>query len=660
MDDARPDAPSRLRRGRGLLAALAVLVVLALVATLILIVRDDGDDSDGVSARGELFTLAATSGTVTRASKPSGGLELSLSAAGTRVLMFSDRPARTSRAIPLDTLVGQWATLGFKDDPPNAVLALSEDSSQEMAAVEISAPRRKGGTVTFTLAPLRGGAGEQGIFDRLRQGTAGEKEVRLGPHFVFIDPSGPDAPASSDGSAQYGCGTTGDIEFSVFFNVPDGEVIQYQALSRKDAPDLYAVVGDQYGDTGDAGTFAVPGIGALKPGSGNHPGSFPEDGFRARVCAKGMPPTKAADPAAVADGPGGCVIGELRASGVPFDHAGWLTADGRELNVADYQELHKRIGAQFGGDGDKTFALPDYQLPKVEHPDADAAQPKTRICVHGETWTPASGERDLSQPTVSDCALGAIRLFAGGDLPQGYWPPQGQILGQNALPQLFAAIGNLYSQTTFGLPDVDDPKDGLRWGMCAVGYFPSEWDNGDRLPPGGLNPRPLTTGPVNYRPCGPYGSGSDKNLDIGFPRAAFVDNDFFPQDGSYWDEPAVLADERNRPAQPISFQVIPYTGDCPERQPVLLKRDSPVYNVSFELTLTPTESGGLTGTYKGTDEDSQVTWWLVFDEGSDSKGKITALTIATNSLSAPVTKTRDVPFEFSIGYKDLISGVGQG
>ena len=647
MDDARPVAPSRLSRGRGLLAAVAVLLVLAVVAALFLVIRDDGGEGDSATVRGELFTVAATSGTVVRSSRTSGALELSLSATGTRVLMFSDRPARTSRAIQLDTLVGQWATLGFKDDPPNAVLALSEDdSSQEMAAVEISAPRRARGTVTFTLTPLRG-KGEQATFDRLHHGADGGKEVRLGPHFVFIDPSGPDAPPSSDGSALRGCGTTGDVEFSAAFNVPDGEVVQYQALPRDDAPDLYTVVSDQYGDTGDPGTFAVPGIGALKVSDLNV-----SDTLRARVCAKGSPPTKAPDPTAVADGPGGCLIGELRASGVPYDHAGWLTADGRELNVADYQELYKRIGARFGGDGDKTFALPDYQLPKVENPSPDAAQPKTRICVHGEAWPP--GENGQT-PATSDCALGVLRLFAGDDLPGGYLPPQGQRLEIQQNASLFQAIGNFISNTVFQLPSVDDPQKGLQWGLCASGYFALPWDNDDRTPPGGMTPAPLTTGTQNQsppKPCGAYGGGPTKSLDIGFPKAAFDYDDF-----NLGNQVPPVMRAPSLFNQTNEYQVILYSGNCADgRRPVLLRDTFGQSDSGYQLTLTPTADGGMIGTYHlSVGEAPDATWSLAFDDGSDSKGTITSF-----SFDDYGTKSRDVPFQLSLGYKDLISGAGQG
>lgn len=45
----------------------------------------------------------------------------------------------------------------------------------------------------------------------------------------------------------------------------------------------------------------------------------------------------------------------------PFDYApqGWALCDGRMLPIAQNQALFSLIGANFGGDGQKTFALPD-------------------------------------------------------------------------------------------------------------------------------------------------------------------------------------------------------------------------------------------------------------------------------------------------------------
>ena len=56
-------------------------------------------------------------------------------------------------------------------------------------------------------------------------------------------------------------------------------------------------------------------------------------------------------------------IGEIRA--VAFNFApsfdGWLSCEGQVLQVADFENLFTVIGTKFGGDGETTFALPDYR-----------------------------------------------------------------------------------------------------------------------------------------------------------------------------------------------------------------------------------------------------------------------------------------------------------
>jgi microcystin-dependent protein len=53
---------------------------------------------------------------------------------------------------------------------------------------------------------------------------------------------------------------------------------------------------------------------------------------------------------------------------LPFDFAprGFMLCDGTLLPIAENTALYSLIGATFGGDGQTTFALPDYtgQAPK--------------------------------------------------------------------------------------------------------------------------------------------------------------------------------------------------------------------------------------------------------------------------------------------------------
>lgn len=64
----------------------------------------------------------------------------------------------------------------------------------------------------------------------------------------------------------------------------------------------------------------------------------------------------------------------------PFGYApkDWALCDGRLLSVKDNQALFSVLGNAFGGDGKKTFALPDLQGRAPVHPSTTGALPIKR------------------------------------------------------------------------------------------------------------------------------------------------------------------------------------------------------------------------------------------------------------------------------------------
>jgi len=53
------------------------------------------------------------------------------------------------------------------------------------------------------------------------------------------------------------------------------------------------------------------------------------------------------------------VLGELRAFAIPYEIEGWMQCNGQVLSVDENPALFSLLGATFGGDGARTFALPD-------------------------------------------------------------------------------------------------------------------------------------------------------------------------------------------------------------------------------------------------------------------------------------------------------------
>lgn len=52
-------------------------------------------------------------------------------------------------------------------------------------------------------------------------------------------------------------------------------------------------------------------------------------------------------------------VGEIRMFAGNFAPVDWATCDGQLLSIAQYSELYALIGTTYGGDGVRTFALPD-------------------------------------------------------------------------------------------------------------------------------------------------------------------------------------------------------------------------------------------------------------------------------------------------------------
>ncbi len=172
------------------------------------------------------------------------------------------------------------------------------------------------------------------------------------------------------------------------------------------------------------------------------------------------------------------------------------TADGRLLPIVGHTALFSLIGTQFGGDGQRTFALPDLrgrvmvdstggfigdvtgdrlttvttaQLPAHRHDLANGgftgltggAQPVDNrqpslglryvIAVEGDY--PTSGTRNGAAPTFIGQVAASATNFASG----GFMYAEGQLLSIDQYTNLYSVIGTTYGgdgQQTFALPDL--------------------------------------------------------------------------------------------------------------------------------------------------------------------------------------------------------------
>ena len=67
------------------------------------------------------------------------------------------------------------------------------------------------------------------------------------------------------------------------------------------------------------------------------------------------------------------LIGQIQLFPYPFAPAGWAFCDGQLLEIGQHRGLYALIGTLYGGDGARTFALPDL---KGKEP-----SPDTHYCI---------------------------------------------------------------------------------------------------------------------------------------------------------------------------------------------------------------------------------------------------------------------------------------
>lgn len=63
------------------------------------------------------------------------------------------------------------------------------------------------------------------------------------------------------------------------------------------------------------------------------------------------------------------IAGEIRLAAFDRIPAGWAPCDGQLLSINEYRSLYDVIGTRYGGDGRRTFALPDLRGRVAVHAD---------------------------------------------------------------------------------------------------------------------------------------------------------------------------------------------------------------------------------------------------------------------------------------------------
>ena len=112
-------------------------------------------------------------------------------------------------------------------------------------------------------------------------------------------------------------------------------------------------------------------------------------------------------------------MGEIKLVSFNFPPTGWAFCNGQLMSIQQNQALFALLGTTFGGDGVRTFALPNLQGSSPIHPDPNS----------GVGWGGYGGEANhvLTIPEIpahSHQAVGAVDNQSVGTPVNAYWGGQ--------------------------------------------------------------------------------------------------------------------------------------------------------------------------------------------------------------------------------------------
>lgn len=160
-------------------------------------------------------------------------------------------------------------------------------------------------------------------------------------------------------------------------------------------------------------------------------------------------------------------VGEIRLFGGNFAPSGWLKCDGSLINIADNEVLFSLLGTTYGGDGQRTFALPDL---------------RGRVPLHRSATYPMGARGGAEQVTLTQQSLASHTHRANAkDAPGTGSNPKGLYWSTNNDYPLFGttAPDKQFAPTAIGAAGGNEPHDNmmpfltLTFIIAAQGIYPS-------------------------------------------------------------------------------------------------------------------------------------------------------------------------------------------
>ena len=151
-------------------------------------------------------------------------------------------------------------------------------------------------------------------------------------------------------------------------------------------------------------------------------------------------------------------LGEIRLFPYNATPTGWMPAKGQTMSIAQNTALYSLLGLNFGGDGVKTFALPNL---------SGAAPDGMGYYIAIDGIFPS---RDESIYGVGPSVLGEVRLFPYQFTPPGFLAANGQEVSRSAYSDLYQMIGTTYGGdgiNSFKLPNLPKLDNNINYAVST-------------------------------------------------------------------------------------------------------------------------------------------------------------------------------------------------
>ena len=160
-------------------------------------------------------------------------------------------------------------------------------------------------------------------------------------------------------------------------------------------------------------------------------------------------------------------LGEIRLFGGTYAPAGWLKCDGSVIDIVDNEALYSLLGTTYGGDGQRTFGLPDL---------------RGRVPLQRSPNYLMGKQGGAEQVTLTQQALGPHTHRANAKNANGSSAdPKGRYWAGNSDYPLFGATApdKQFAAAAIGAAGGNDPHDNmmpfltLTFIIAASGIYPS-------------------------------------------------------------------------------------------------------------------------------------------------------------------------------------------